>query len=167
VDASIRQLTEGDWQALSSIRLRALQTDPSVFASSYEVESKFCESDWQKWFDPENTALFIIFDDEKPVGMTAISVYRDDPTNKTAILWGSWLEPSVRRRGLSKMMYEYRIAWAKAHPTVEKIIVSHRASNLSSRYANQKHGFLLTDITEKVWPDGIRDKELHYELRPS
>lgn len=62
-------------------------------------------------------------------------------------------------------MYQTRINWAKEHPTVEKIIVSHRASNLSSKYANQKHGFVLTHKIEKVWTDGATDDEIFYELK--
>jgi RimJ/RimL family protein N-acetyltransferase len=165
MSVSIRQLTESDWHTLSTIRLRALQTDPSVFGSSYEVESKLTEADWRKCFDPANTAIFMIFDDQTPVGMTSISVHRDDITNGTAIMWGSWLEPHMRNKGLSGMMYASRINWAKAHPTIEKIIVSHRASNLWSKYANQKHGFSPTGVTERVWPDGIREEEFHYELK--
>jgi len=167
MNISIRQLTESDWLVLSRIRLKALQTDPSVFGSNYEAESKLTESAWRKWFDTDKTAIFMIFDGQTPVGMTSISVYRDDPTNRTAIMWGSWLEPHMRGKGLSEMMYGSRINWANVHPTIEKIIVSHRASNLSSKYANQKHGFSPTGITERLWPDGIREEEFHYELKLS
>lgn len=164
MSVSIRQLTESDWRAFSAIRLKALRSDPSVFGSSYEKESGRTEADWRKWFDPAKTAIFMIFDGERGVGMTCISVDRDDPTNRTALLWGSWLEPHMRGKGLSGMMYEARINWAKEHPTIEKIIVSHRASNLSSKYANQKHGFTPTHVTTRVWPDGILEEEFHYEL---
>lgn len=164
MNISIRQLGESDWQTLAKIRLKALQTDPSVFGSNYEAESKLAESDWRSWFDADRTALFTVFDDQMPVGMTAISVYRDDATNATAIMWGSWLEPHLRGKGLSEMMYRARLAWANSHPTIKKIIVSHRASNLSSKSANQKHGFFYTGTTERVWPDGTREAELHYEL---
>lgn len=160
---SIKQLTESDWRELSAVRLRALQTDPSVFGSNYESESKLDETDWRKWFDPAGTAIFMIFDGTRGVGMTCISVYRDDPTNRTAIMWGSWLEPDMRGHGLSGMMYDARIKWAEQHPTIEKIIVSHRASNLASKHANQKHGFSPTHVSERVWPDGTRDEEFHYE----
>ena len=161
----IKQLTEADWRALSKVRLMALQTDPGVFGSTYDSESKFTETDWRSRLDSAKTAIFMIFENQTPVGMTCISLDRDDPTNRTALLWGSWLEPLIRGKGLSELMYEARINWAKVHPTIEKIIVSHRASNLSSKYANQKHGFSPTGVvTERVWPDGIREKEFHYQL---
>lgn len=161
---SIRQLTENDWRELSHIRLKALQTDPSVFGSNYRKESLSSEGDWRSQLKSDNSAIFLIYENEKPIGMTGILVDRNDSTNKTALLWGSWLEPHFRGKGLSKLMYQARLKWAKEHPTIEKIVVSHRASNLSSKFANQKHGFILTRTNEKVWTDGATEEEVFYEL---
>jgi RimJ/RimL family protein N-acetyltransferase len=108
--------------------------------------------------------VFFIYADEKPIGMTCISIDRNDPTKKTALMWGSWLAPEFRRKGLSELMYRTRIDWAKNQPNVEKIIVSHRASNLASKYANQKHGFVETHKKEKLWTDGATEDEIFYEL---
>jgi RimJ/RimL family protein N-acetyltransferase len=161
---SIRQLTENDWSKLSQIRLKALQSDPSVFGSSYEKESQFTEADWRERLRAKDSAVFMIFENEKPIGMTGVSVFRDDPTKRTAIFWGSWFEPNFRGKGLSDLMYKARINWAKEYPGIERIIVSHRASNLASKYANQKHGFSFTRTHEKVWTDGATEDEVCYEL---
>ena len=161
----IRQLTGNDWREFSQIRLKALQTDPTVFGSNYQIESQMTEAEWQSRLQAKDNAIFLIFENETSIGMTCVSVDRDDPTKKTAFLWGTWLEPHFRGKGLSELMYQTRINWAKEHPTVEKIIVSHRASNLSSKYANQKHGFVLTHKIEKVWTDGATDDEIFYELK--
>lgn len=162
---SIRQLAENDWRLFSEVRLTALQSDPSVFGSNYELESKFTEDDWRSRLQSVDSAIFMIFDDETPIGMTGVSVFRDDPTGRTAIFWGSWLAPAYRQKGLSKLMYETRIGWAKAHPGIERIIVSHRASNVASKFANQKHGFVFTRTHEKVWTDGKVEDEVCYELK--
>jgi len=161
----IRQLTENDWREFSRVRLKALQTDPTVFGSNYEKESQMTEAEWRSRLQAKDNAIFLIYENETPIGMTCVSVDRDDPTQKTALLWGSWLAPDFRGKGLSELMYRTRINWAKEQPTVEKIIVSHRASNLLSKYANQKHGFVLTRKNEKVWTDGATDDEIFYELK--
>jgi RimJ/RimL family protein N-acetyltransferase len=162
---SIRQLAENDWQLFREVRLKALQSDPSVFGSNYEAESKFTEDDWRSRLQPVDSAIFMIFDDEAPAGMTGVSVFRDDPTNRTEIFWGSWLAPAYRRKGLSNLMYAARLEWAKARPGIERIIVSHRASNVASKYANQKHGFVFTRTHEKIWTDGKLEDEVCYELK--
>ena len=162
---SIRQLTENDWREFAQIRLKALQTDPLVFGSNYEKESQMTEAEWRNRLQAKDNAIFLLYAGDTPIGMTCISIDRSEPTKKTALLWGSWLAPHFRRKGLSELMYQTRINWAKEQPTVEKIIVSHRASNLSSKYANQKHGFVSTHKNEKVWTDGATEDEIFYELK--
>ncbi|HEX8289454.1 MAG TPA: GNAT family protein [Pyrinomonadaceae bacterium] len=164
MNISIRQINVDDWLIFSEIRLKALQTDPLVFGSSYEKESQFIEADWRERLEARDSAVFMLFADETPFGITGVSVFRDDPTKRTAILWGSWLAPEFRGKGLSDLMYKARIDWAKAHPGIERIIVSHRASNLASKYANQKQGFVFTRVHEKVWADGAVEDEVCYEL---
>jgi RimJ/RimL family protein N-acetyltransferase len=78
--------------------------------------------------------------------------------------WRKRLEPDYRGRGLSKLMYEKRIEWARAHATVRRIVVSHRASNEASKHANQKHGFIFMRSHEKTWVDGVTEDEVYYEL---
>jgi RimJ/RimL family protein N-acetyltransferase len=158
-------LTEDDWLEFSQIRLKALETDPQVFGSNYEKESQMTEADWRERLQANDNAIFLIYEDETPIGVTAVSVDRNDATGKTALLWGSWLAPPYRGKGLSELMYQIRIEWAKRQPTVEKIIVSHRASNLSSKRANQKHGFTPTHKIEKPWTDGATEDEIFYELK--
>lgn len=161
----IKQLIEDEWLEFSRIRLQALSTDPQVFGSNHEKESQLTEAEWRSRLRAEDNAIFLIYENENAVGITCVSIDREDPTRKTALLWGSWLAPSCRGRGLSEMMYRARIDWAKRQPTVEKIIVSHRASNLASKRANQKHGFVLTGKDEKTWNDGVTEDEIFYELK--
>ncbi len=161
----IKQLTENDWREFSQVRLKALQTDPAVFGSNYEKESQLTEADWRSRLQAKDNAIYLIYENETPIGMTGVSINWNDPTEKTALLWGSWLAPHARGKGLSVLMYQARIKWAKEHLTVEKIIVSRRAPNVASEYANQKHGFVLTHKTEKIWTDGITEDEIFYELK--
>jgi len=164
MDISIRQLLENDWETVCSIRLKALQSDSGVFSATYEDAAKRTDADWKAYLTGINTAVFSVFDDGQPIGMTGISIERDDPTYKNAFLWGSWLEPAYRGKGISKLMYAARLKWARQHPTCEKIIVSHRESNIASKFANQKHGFAYTHTEERRWPDSKIENELFYEI---
>jgi RimJ/RimL family protein N-acetyltransferase len=165
MSVTIRQLKENDWHEYYQIRLTALQTDPNVFGSNYEKESQMTEAEWRSRLEAKDNAIFLLYENETAIGMTGVSINWNDQTRKTALLWGSWLAPQFRGKGLSQLMYQTRIDWAKRQPTVEKIIVSHRASNLSSKYANQKHGFVFTHTVEKIWTDGKAEDEIFYELK--
>ena len=161
---SIRKLEGKDWRVFSEIRLRALQTDPCVFGSTHERESKFTDVEWRSRLDDPDSAVFGVFDDDRPIGITGVAIDRDDPSRRTALLWGSWLEPDARGKGISKLLYEARIEWARRQSGVKRIIVSHRESNLASKFANQKFAFVRTHTTNKIWNDGIAEEEIHYEL---
>lgn len=163
--ATLSQLQVADWEILRRVRLLALQSDPSVFGSSHARELAYTPDVWREWLDTPDTAIFGVFDGANIAGMTSISVMRDDLSRTTAKLWGSWLRSDLRGQGLSVPMYRARIHWAQAHPTVEKIVVSHRGSNAASKHANQKHGFIYTHSTPHIWPDGVEDDHLFYELR--
>lgn len=165
MNVSIRKLGEKDWLIFSEVRLRALKSDPQVFGSNFERESKFTEADWRSRLQSADSEIFMLFDGAKPVGITGVSVFDEDPSGQTAILWGSWLAPEYRRKGLSNLMYETRIEWAKSRPPINRIVVSHRASNTASKFANQKHGFVFTGTHEKIWTDGKTEDEVCYELR--
>src|SRR5262249_13349176 len=115
LDVSVKQAQESNWQDLRFIRLKALQSDPSVFESNYQKESAMTEAEWKSWLQTDDTAIFLIYEDASLIGMTGIAVDRGDPTKKRAILWGSWLEPSARGKGLSQIMYQRRIKWAEKH----------------------------------------------------
>lgn len=162
---SIRKLNEDEWAEFSRIRLKALQTDPEVFASSYQKESQFTEAHWRSRLQDENCAIFVVLEDETPIGITGVSANREDSSGKTAVLWGSWLEPNARGKGLSNLMYRARINWAKSRNAFEKVVVAHRASNLASKYANQKQGFVKTHEEEMIWTNGETDILISYELR--
>jgi RimJ/RimL family protein N-acetyltransferase len=161
----IAALREEDWEILKAIRLKALQSDPGVFSSNYADEAKYEDYKWRSMLQEKNVQIFALFDKDKAIGMTGVAIDRGDPSGQRAVLWGSWLEPAYRKQGLSVLMYEARIDWARQHPVCRTVIVSHRASNANSERANQKHGFVFTHAVTKTWPDGGVEDDVFYELR--
>jgi len=162
----VRLFRPDEWALYKNIRLRALQTDPQVFSATYARAAAEPDSHWQAGLsDPDTVGIFGVFDQADLIGMTGIAVLRDDPSRAAAKLWGSWLVPAARGRGFSVPMYQARLDWARRHPTVRRIIVSHRQSNTASMRANQKHGFVRTHAEDHLWPDGVSEPHVFYELR--
>lgn len=159
----IRLFAPEEWRFYKAVRLKALQTDPGVFGSNHQKEAARPDEEWQKALSDAALGVFGVFHYGDIIGMTGIYVDREDAT--TAGLWGSWLEPKWRGKGLSETMYIARIEWARRHPDVERIRVSHRKGNKASQMANQKHGFRFTHEAERTWPDGEAEAELFYELQ--
>ena len=161
---SIEKLVETDWQLFAATRLKALQADPLSFGSNYDRELKFTEHDWCSRLSDPNSGIFIVLDGSTVVGLTAVSVDREDASGRTALFWGSWLNPNVRRKGISRLLYRTRLDWVTERPAIQRIVVSHRESNVASRFAIQKFGFVPTHVAEKTWNDGSVENECFYEL---
>jgi RimJ/RimL family protein N-acetyltransferase len=162
---SIRPLLPGDWQLYRTIRLQALQTDPRCFSSTFARENANADQKWQNQLDNPDVGTFGLFCDQNIIGLTGIGIKRDDLTKRWARLWGSWIAPAHRGCGYSDLLYTARLDWARAHPTIEWIEVSHRDGNEASRRANQRHGFLFTHRTPYAWADGGKEDEIFYQLR--
>jgi GNAT superfamily N-acetyltransferase len=162
----IRPLCEVDWEMLRTLRLRALQSEPGMFSSSYEDERNHQESHWRRLASNENDGqrIFGLFAGDVLIGITAAFTYRGDPTGRTAILAMSYILPEYRGRRLSRLYYEARLAWIRSASAFEVVRVSHRRSNERSRRANQRHAFVETCANPVVWLDGITEDEVVYEL---
>lgn len=163
-DITIRLLEAQDWELFRAIRLEALAESPQFFGSSYAQENQFTEQQWQeRVYQHNRTAHFGLFRGENIIGLTGIVLDRDDPAGRTALLIASYIQPAYRRRGLSDLLYQARIDWAKKHPSIDKIVVSHRSDNVASQHANQRHGFVYTHTTARGWHDGKTADEIYYQ----
>jgi RimJ/RimL family protein N-acetyltransferase len=165
IDAiEIIPFTPEDWQMYKAIRLHALQSDPKSFGSPYAKEKSRPDDMWREGVSRADVAIFGVYHYGDLIGMTGAALLADADGGKTVKLWGSWLEPSWRGKGVSEKMYEARLNWARAQPDVRRVIVSHRESNIASKKANQKHGFIPTHQDDRDWPDGAIEPEVFYEL---
>jgi RimJ/RimL family protein N-acetyltransferase len=161
---TIRALEPSEWECFRDFRLDSLKAAPGVFATSYDQAAAWSPEDWQAEVKGEDHQVFGLFDGNRLVGITAAFTYRGDATGQTALLAMSFISPSHRGRGLSRLFYDARLAWIRARPQFRRVLVSHRESNEASRRANQRHGFVHTKKVPHTWPDVETEDEVFYEL---
>jgi GNAT superfamily N-acetyltransferase len=161
---SIVHLNPDDWQILKKIRLEALSLEPQAFGSNFEKESSYDENKWREFIgEPlsKDRAIFILINGDNVIGLTGI--VRSKENLEDAVLIASYIQKQYRGKGLSKILYEARIDWARRN-SFSGVIVSHRQSNIASKMANQKFNFQYTGSADKVWIDGKSEKQLFYRL---
>ena len=95
----VRRLLPGELDLLRDVRLRALRDAPSAFGSSYEREAAFGAAEWAQRVA---TAVFVAVEDERALGMAGGFV---DERGST-ILWGMWVDPAARGRGLAEPLVD-------------------------------------------------------------
>lgn len=159
---TIRQFLPEDVEQYKSLRLEALQMDSGMFCNKYENEAAFPREQWLARLSNPNGACFGLYYGDELIGITSIIV-SDKEKPDEACLTQSYIRETHRGKGRSKMLYEARLAWAKAHQ-IKCLKVGHRASNLASKAANQHYDFIYTHSERNTWPDGKTEDMLYYEL---
>ena len=161
---AIRPFDTAEWERFREFRLAALAAKPGLFAVSYNEAEARPPEDWQRTIEGIDRRVFGLFDDQRLIGITAAFAWREDPTGQTAFLAMSFILPEYRGRHLSRILYQARLDWIRAHGQFKRVVVSHRVSNEVSGRAMQHFGFQETHRARKVWPDGGEEDEVFYEL---
>jgi ribosomal protein S18 acetylase RimI-like enzyme len=97
--ATIRDVTEDDWQLLRTIRLWALRDAPHAFTADYDHEAGHDEWQWRELLLSD--LWLLAFEDgitATPVGVIAAT---QDPTGEYFIS-SLWVDPGHRRRGIAR-----------------------------------------------------------------
>jgi len=110
---TIRPLSSSDMSAFRAIRLEAIQSDPSVFAASYEEEKARTAQQWRELAKETNERCWIgVFNEGELVGITAAMKWTGDASGKSAIFRSSYVKPEYRGRGLASKLCDARAEWA-------------------------------------------------------
>ena len=158
---AIRQLGMDDWRAFRDVRLAALSDSPGNFFRSLDEERAAPDARWTDLLSSDRQALFGVFEGDRMVGITGVFTRQGDPA--VAEFGMTWLAPACRGQGVSTLFYRERIAWARAR-RFDRIAVSHRRSNETSRRAMLAAGFRQTGAEPYRWPDGETDDNVTYEM---
>src|ERR1700678_2798415 len=113
---TVRALEPSQWEIFRALRLDALRAAPGAFSLSYDEVVTWSPQIWQSETKGADHQVFGLFDGERLIGITAAFTYRADPTGQTALLAMSFILPSHRGRGLSRMLYDARLTWIRARP---------------------------------------------------
>lgn len=135
----IRRTTDGDWELIREVRLRALADSPDAFLDTVELASQFPESRWRERATPtDSQACFLR---EGGSGMVSCFV-ADDP--KTVFLVGMWVAPELRGTGLARELVEHVVGWSLEHGAA-RVALSVEPSNDRAARLYEKCGFIATD----------------------
>jgi GNAT superfamily N-acetyltransferase len=137
---TIRQAGEDDWNAIREIRLRALQTDPKVFGSTYEREADFDEAMWRS--RTQTSAVFLAFDDEDAVGI--VMGYADEESDEAVWeLVSMWVAPEARSQGIAPQLIQAVVDSARAD-NAEIVELWYSGGNDRAASVYERFGFVLT-----------------------
>jgi ribosomal protein S18 acetylase RimI-like enzyme len=139
------------------IRLLALRTDPGAFGSDHARESAFRDADWVSrlaGFGEHPGTVFAI--DSSPgttrsveavgplIGMVGVGVA--EPGDAT--IWGMWVAPDSRRRGIANRLLDAAELWAAASQAHTATLWVHR-TNDEAKMVYERRGYALIGATDR------------------
>lgn len=111
---AIRTLGEHEVTLYRSIRLRALATNPEAFGSNHTRESAFDDAAWRSrlrgFAGRPGVVMVDEVDDGQLTGTVGVGQF-EQPDE--AIIWGMWVDPAHRRRGVAQRLLDAAIDWAR------------------------------------------------------
>lgn len=120
----VRRVRPEDGPALREIRLNALRSDPQAFGSTHEAEVGAPSGDWSKLaaVSSEGPSRFIAVAefDGRLVGIAG--GYRPDESPDERGIWGMWVAPEARRRGVGRDLVRAVRGWAEHSGAVRLIL---------------------------------------------
>jgi GNAT superfamily N-acetyltransferase len=110
----VRRVRPGDGALLRVLRLRALETDPLAFSSTFARELAW-RDEWEAWAarhaSGAHEATFIaVSDDGVPAGLAG--GFRDSADASRFELFSMWVAPEHRRAGHAARLVEAVAGWA-------------------------------------------------------
>ncbi len=114
---TIRHLGIEELQDYKSMRLETLQNEPRAFSGDYEEEA--AQGDDYHWIRLQVSTVYGAYDGEKIIGMTGVILFREKKLQHKAALWGVYVSPSHRGKGIARLLMQHVLA--EMPPAVRQI----------------------------------------------
>jgi ribosomal protein S18 acetylase RimI-like enzyme len=157
----IRLFTEQDAQLLWDLRMLALETDPWSFVESPEELRAISVDEYATRLHANNAANFIVgaFEQQTALGMTGFYQEKSIKRRHKGWIWGVFVKPDARGRGVARSLMAEAIKRAKAIPGLEMILLTVSVDQPAPRKLYQSLGFRSIGIE----PKGIKIGNEHYD----
>ncbi|MDQ6421747.1 GNAT family N-acetyltransferase [Paenibacillus sp. LHD-117] len=139
----IRTITQEEAESFWALRLEALQTNPTVFGSSYE-EALHTSAEVVKErlrCDGNQFVLGAYSGENRLVGMVGFKRETSIKAKHKSFIWGMYVTPSFRQHGIGRLLMEEALRRASAMHGLDLVLLSVVTSNEGARKLYHSLGF--------------------------
>ena len=156
---NIRSLGPEDLDLFWPVRLLALQESPEAFGASYEESKKLRPEDVVKRLNPENGSFVLGAFDGELVGITGFARQDSLKGCHKGTIWGVYVVPSARGRGIARVMMEEALRRCRAVEGLEEVMLAVVTTNETARGLYKSLGF----ETYGVEPRALKIEGRYYD----
>lgn len=159
----IRILTRPDAAAFQSLRLEGLRESPAAFSSSHEEESnRPIDFVAARLAESPLGAVFGVFDGDRLVGVTGVRREEHAKLAHKAYLWGVYITPAYRRRGLGRGLLSAALEHAFGRLDVRQVNLGVGDTNRAAIGLYESLGFQTFGLERAfLCVDGVLYDERH------
>lgn len=147
----IIKLTPDRWAEYKALRLRALKDDPQAFGSSHAKEAAYSD---EKWRERTNDNVLFASNGDNLIGMMGIWQSEEDKEKKTANVFGVYVIPEFRSKGISKMLMQDLLDKLKSNPDISKLKLTVNKNQLAAVKLYETFGFKTISQEKALLGDG-------------
>lgn len=157
----IRLVTEQDAQALWNLRSMALETDPWSFVESPEEMRQIPMAEFAARLSKNIVENFIFGAFEGAIAVGMVGFYRELSLKRRhkGWIWGVFVAPAARGRGIAKKLMQAAIDRAKALPGLDMVLLTMPAEQPAPRRLYESLGFRSFGIEPKGLKIGDEAKD--------
>ncbi len=167
---SIIELPMTRWREARALRLHALQTDPSAFASSYADELAFADDVWrgrlQSAADRNGNMTFFAQIAGKLAGLAGANWSQREKIQHVANVYGVYVHPDRRGQGIASQLMTRLLDELDARPQIKKVSLQVNRESAAAVALYEKLGFATVGIAGGELCVGGRYYDLLYMERP-
>jgi ribosomal protein S18 acetylase RimI-like enzyme len=157
MNAEIRRVEAGDWEAVRDVRLAALANAPYAFMATLAQEQEFSEQRWRERI--AKSVYFLAWDGAGPTGIIGGYVQDDGGWHVISV----WVVPAARGTGLADRLIEAVIGHMRAQGAQQASLWV-TDGNDRARAFYRRHGFRATGNRQPVRPQTPDEWESEMQL---
>jgi ribosomal protein S18 acetylase RimI-like enzyme len=157
----LRKLTEKDASQFQELRLRSLQIESLAFASSYAEEVATSIEQVAERLAATDRGVIGAFDGEALCGVIGIGRHGLKSLVHKAFIWGMFVEPSHRGRGVGRLLVDAGQSFIKSMPELKQATLDVLKSNEAAVGLYRACGFAVYGEEERAL---FLNGEYHDEL---
>jgi ribosomal protein S18 acetylase RimI-like enzyme len=139
----IRLATQEEWERLRDLRLRSLADAPDAFGSTLEFERGHDEAAWVGWIEGWEGSRNALFIAERGAEWIGMAVGSRDGDQADAHLYGMWVDPAWRGRGIGARLVDRVLGWAGSW-AARSVVLAVTETNAGAAVFYERLGFVDT-----------------------